>query len=363
MSTTKQTFPAFDFATEVGRLVSGSLSVASDKGYNGVKRETPQYFFALALDKRNPANTELLGKIQNHGWTSYAATPHAAIVHSKITHGPIGAIFPPGVQAPFAWKVEDGDAPEHAGKEGWPGHWILKFAGTFPINCVNAHNQQIDAASIRLGAYVQVAGSTTINGNADHTAGIYLNYRFVRLLDPGQLIVAGPSAAQAFGDAPVPQLPPGAQIAANAPMPGAGAGPGMPPPPAGYGQPQAPAGYPQPGNAPQPPQVGHYTPPPAPAPQHQPAHAYAPAVPAGAVQAPGYPPAPTAGPAAPATYPGSYPATAYPSNAAPQPYPQQPGNYAPPVGAPGGHGQAPQSAAPGSYPGAVPHPGFVSGQQ
>lgn len=330
MSTQKQSFPSLEFRTPVGRLVSGSVSIASDKGYNGAKRETPQYFFALAVRKDDPGAIPLLTNIQNHAWQSYGATPHAAIVHSKIQHGPIGKQFPAGIQAPFAWKVEDGDAPEHASKEGWPGCWVFKFTTTLPIYCANAQNQQIDPATVQLGWFAEVAGSTVINGNADHTAGIYLNPRCVRIVGYGQQIVPGPNAAALFGDS-VPALPPGASPtpvapAAAMPQPGPG-GAVMPPPPGAASAPQyapqpqyaAPAPAPVPQAAPG---VGNYTTPPAPAPQYA---APAPAVPAGAAQAP-------AAPGAPYTPPAGYPGTAYPSN---------------------------QPAAPG-YPNVQPHPGFLN---
>lgn len=340
MSNQKPKFPQLDFTTGVGRLVSGSVSVASDKGYNGVKREVPQYFFAFALPKSDPGAVPLLQKIQNHAWTSYAATPHAAAVHAKITHGGIGSVFPPGIQAPFAWKIEDGDAPDNAQREGWAGHWVFKFSGTFPVNCANAQNQQLDPRAVQLGAWVQMAASVEINGNGDHTAGIYMNYRCVRVIDNGVLIVPGPNAATLFGDA-VPPLPPGAVTAGSTP----GAPPAAPVP-AAYGQ-QPPQ---------QPPAVGNYTPPPVGAP--------APTAPAGAVPAPAMHQQPGA-PGVPPTYPAGYPGTVYPSN---------PGNVAPPVVGYGTPGQAPGYApppaanpgypAPQGYPGVQPHPGFLNpGQQ
>src|SRR5688572_7528398 len=336
-------YASIDFQTPVGRLVSGNLSVASDKGYNGVVREKPQYFFALAIPKADPSSIPLLQKLQNHAWTSYQAVQGNAVLQ-KMQAGPIGAVFPAGIQAPFAWKVEDGDSPEFAGREGWAGCWILKFAGTFAPNVCNAQNQQLNPASIQLGSYAQVAGSSSINGKMDHTAGIYLNYRFVRVVAPADgvnvpIITTGPTAAQAFGDSGYTgPLPAGV----GQPAPG-----GMPQPPAPAYAPQQPAYAPpqgqnyasqQPAYAPpappQQPGVGNYTPPPAPAPS----------VPAGAAPAHGYP-------AAAPMSPQSYPATAYPSNPTPGTYPGvQPhhGVLQPPApGAPPAHGMPP---VPGQYP-------------
>lgn len=336
---------AMDFVTDVGRLVSGSVSVASDKGYNGAVREKPQYFFAVAIPKTQPNINKLLSDIQQNAWTSYQGVQGGQGVLQRMQHGPIGSVFPQGMQAPFAWKVEDGDAPEHATKEGWQRAWVLKFAGTFPVHCANAQNQQLNPVTVQLGSWVQVAGSTDINGKTDHTAGIYLNYRIVRVIDSGTLIVPGPNAAQIFGDV-VPPLPAGVTPTGGAVLP---------PPPAGYGAPQQPGNY-TPGPAPAP----HVAPQqPGATPQYlQPSASYPPAAgqPGTHMQ-----PAGGATPAYPSSAPGNPPvayAPGVPAGAVPAP--AAPG--APGMPQPGYQATAYPSNAPGAYPGVQPHPGFVSGQ-
>lgn len=339
---TKPQYPSVDFVTQVGKLVSGSLHIASDKDFHGKPRDKPQYWFAVAIPKVDPASgqpnqaiLQLLGQIQQHAWDSYKNQAQGAGVLTAMQSGPIGALIPQGFRAPFAWKVENGDWPENAGKAGYAGNWILKFSGTFPPNVCDARNGQMNPATVPLGSYVQISASTEINGKFDATAGIYLNYRFVRVVAVADgvsipIIQTGISAASAFGDqgyagpmpagVPAPGSHPvgiqatqaaytatyGQQPAYGTPAlqaapvgPTAPAGVQMPPPPAGVTT--APQGHLQQQTG----QVGVYTPGPAPAP----------GVPAGSVQAPAGAPAPMAYPAAQPTQaaPG-YP-TAYPSSA------------------------------------------------
>lgn len=364
----KPRYPKFDFLTPLARLVAGSLHIPSDKDTQGKPRDKPQYWFHIAISKTdlsnpaapNQAILQQLGQIQQHAFDTYASTPYRDAIQTKIRSGPIGALIPQGFRAPYAWKIEDGDWPENAGKEGHAGHWILKFSGTFAPNvCDNSPAfNQLNGATIQLGSYVQVAASTEINGNFDDTAGIYMNYRFVRVIAAADgvtvpIIQAGINGAAAFGDQGYTgPLPAGVQPAAAGHMVGAYHGnPGVP---AGWPQNQqpaygtpapqaAPSGPTAPGGVQMPPppaqqqggQVGVYTPGPAPAP----------GVPAGSVPAPAGAPAPTGYPAAqPMQAAPGYP-TAYPSN--------------PP--APGGIG--PTEAAQQQYAQVQPHQAFVQGVQ
>lgn len=390
MSQRKQQFPPLEFVTDGAQLVVGSLSQASDKGYKGAQRETPQYFFGLAVPKTAPGAYKLLTDIQNHALQSYSSMGQAGQeALSRMQACPIGSTPAPHTQAPFAWKIEDGDAPENVNKPGWAGCWIFKFTTIYALRVCDAENRQIDPATVKLGWYAQVAGNAVINGQTDHTAGIHLNPGYIRIVGYGQEIVPGPSAESVFGNVPV-SLPPGASATPVAPgtampgqppqmNPGAPQQPQYAPPPAqapqqpqytqpqqqgvpGFQQPQIgpnsvptaahsqptgvvmgtgyAAGASYPSSPAQQPQAGQYTPPPAQAPQQQyvppqqqPAGNYIPAPSQGA-PAPG-------GPGAGAYAQPSYSGTAAPSNGQPQPAPAT------------GPGQLP--------PGVQPHPAFLQG--
>ena len=346
----KPQYPRLDFTTDVARLLSGNLATPSDKGYKGEKRETPQYFFAIGIPKNAPRAVQTLTDIQNHTFQSYGSMgAGGAGVVQRMQSFPIASTMPGGATAPFAWKIEDGDHPDNAGKEGWSGCWILKFTTTFPFGVCDQNNNQLDPAAVKLGWWVEVAGNAVINGQTDHTAGIHLNPRFVRVVGYDKEITPGPSPDQVFG-APPAALPPGVSatpVAPAQPMPGQ------------QQYQQAPA-------------VGNYTQPPAPAPASPPQTSYPPQQPANY--------APSASTAAPA---GSYSAQpAAPGNLPPAagtpPPAQAPTAYnpAPPpaVPAPGGSAPAaygqPQAMPSGTaYPsnqpptGVQPHPGFTNGGQ
>lgn len=299
--------PRIDLKTPCGRLVAGNLATASE-GKGKYKKDKPQYFFALAVSKHDPQISQLLQQIIGHAWQTYQFAPP---VIQRIQNAPYGD---PLRAANFAWKIDDGDDPKFADKEGYPGSWILKFATTIPFRCADAGNQQLDPNTIDLGNYGDVAFSVEINGNIDDTAGIYLNPVCFRLLGFGTKIISGPSIDQLMGNAPA-QLPPGASMTPVAPS-------GMPDQPA-YGapggqNPMLPEGYASGQGAP------------AGAQPIQPAH--------GAAQ------------------PG-YPATAYPSN----PMQPQANTTAPSAG---NYGQPQNQPSTAAYPSNVqPHPTFANGGQ
>ena len=217
------------FITPVGRIVTGNLSVPSETDYHGKPRDKPQFFFGLAIPKSDQGVMDLIQKVMTHAYQGYQASQ---IVQQRLQDG-LNA-------RDFAWKIDDGDDPKFADRPAYAGNFILKFTTTIPLRCYDQNNVQMDPAAIKTGYFAQVAGSMAVNGNADHTAGIYMNPNGVRFIAYGEEIVSGPSPDQMFAGASVPtQLPPGASTTPVAPasqMPGMPAPqpPGMPAPQPGF---------------------------------------------------------------------------------------------------------------------------------
>ena len=160
----------------------------------------------------------------------------------------------------FAWKIDDGDAPEYDAKTGQlkakadykVGCYILKFSTMFEIGACDANGVDIRRDDIKVGDYVDVVFNAQVNGNVDHTAGLYLNPVAIRRLGFGEAISSQVSASQAFaGKAAV--VPPGATtMPQGVGMPPVGGMPqqGMPQqgmPQAGGMPMQSPQGMPQAG--------------------------------------------------------------------------------------------------------------------
>lgn len=206
-----------------GRLVAVADGVDLVKpsltDMHGKPRPKPQYFFRVAIPKTTPGINEQLVQIAHFAHQAYAQYP---FIQQRILppaapgHPQYYSIGRKGTQ--FAFKIDDGDVPNQRGKigEGYAGCWIFNFATTLPLRCINRENVTIGAENFRLGCFVDVAFNVEPNGKLDHTAGIYLNPNFVRLLGYGQEIQRGPTAEEAFANAPA-QLPPGASMTPLAP--------------------------------------------------------------------------------------------------------------------------------------------------
>jgi hypothetical protein len=200
-----------NLTTPVGRIVQGDLAkaqpVLDNLGKQKLTRDghpAIQHFISLAIPKTpghtHWAQTDWGKQIYDEG----------ARAHPNFAPHPI-----------FSWKIEDGDSviPNKKGKkncdrEGFPGHWILKFRSGFlpktytTVGWVpNGENPPpIAAEGIRCGYYVQV--NCSVAGNTGESPGVYLNPNMVALSGYGEEIIAGPDASEAgFGAAP---LPPGA---------------------------------------------------------------------------------------------------------------------------------------------------------
>lgn len=237
-----------------GRFIMGDLMKKGDKDAKGapIPVEKQRYFFGVAVPKGSPGLNELWGQLYNLAATDYANVPLVMMQISKGLREP----------SDFSWKIEDGDWPVYDKATGQvkpqseltKGCMIFKFGTQFEIGACNVEGRDISRADIKRGDYVDVLFDSTINGNNDHTAGIYLNPKAIRLLGYGEAITAGLPASAAFagkaahvpvgasqmptaGGIGMPPVPgaappmgmPGVSAAALPPM---GAPPAPPPPPA-----------------------------------------------------------------------------------------------------------------------------------
>jgi hypothetical protein len=217
-----------NLTTPVGRIVQGDLAkaqpVLDNLGKQKLTRDghpAIQHFISLAIPK-------------TPGHTHWAQTDWGKQIWDEGNRAhPNFAPHPT-----FSWKIEDGDSQipnkkgkKNADREGFPGHWILKFRSGFLPKTYNADGSlAIPADQIKCGYYVQV--NCSVAGNTGESPGVYLNPNMVALSGYGEEIIAGPDASEAgFGDAP---LPPGASatpVGGFVPpaVPGTGVAPAVPP--------------------------------------------------------------------------------------------------------------------------------------
>jgi hypothetical protein len=260
------------FTSPMGRIVQGSVSEAQTKDQQGnlrvvksgpnIGQPAPQFFIALAIPKVDLANPNawnpewapFMGLIYNTARTEWPSLFNDQTPDNNV----FGILAKPSVNPLFTFKVKDGDGLDRNGKSnadkpGFPGHWIVSFASSYPPKVVrplvpNPVNPQdweaIDPASVKRGYWGRIAGSITGN-DSPNTPGLYVNLDMFEFRGIDTEIVGGPDAAGAFGGS-ASALPAHVQTAIGAPVgfaaapapgalppPGAPGGPGMLPPPAG----------------------------------------------------------------------------------------------------------------------------------
>lgn len=194
--------------TPVGRLVEGNLYKGSDIDINnqpktfktGKNAGQPRFdfYFALAIAK---------GKETHWNQTEWGF----------IIENVAKAAFPQGQwQRPdFSWKITDGDSTilnkakpprRPCDKEGFPGHWVLKFSRPYAPKIYNADGSQqlIEENFVNAGDYIQV--HALIDGNkSDQQPGMYLNHLMVAFSGYGERILLGPDPKSVgFGNASLP---------------------------------------------------------------------------------------------------------------------------------------------------------------
>jgi hypothetical protein len=185
-----------DLVTPGGRLIEGSMSVPSLKDYEGNVRDRPQYYFALAVDKRDPSIAPILAQIWNTATTYYAQIPD---VMRRINMG----LDP---YSRFAWKICDGDHAKFSDKPLYKGMYVFKFSTTYPLKTCGRDNLPIEPATVKLGWYADVAFSVKPNARIDGNAGLFVNPLMVRILGLGEEIITGPAPEKLFGAAPAPTM-------------------------------------------------------------------------------------------------------------------------------------------------------------
>lgn len=189
--------------TPVGRLVQGHPAIPQEKDNEGeplrikngpnAGQLTKKYYMAIAIDKNDPGFAEFHAKMKN------------------VARAGFPDLHPNGgecIKPDFSWKLDDGDSqiPNTKGtrncdREGWPGHWILKFSTSFAPDIYSkggAAVLQDPENALKLGYYVRVQCSITDNGS-QQKPGIFLNENKVELFGLGEEIVAGITGSEAFG--------------------------------------------------------------------------------------------------------------------------------------------------------------------
>lgn len=224
------------FFTPGGRFIGGSLTEkqATDHLNRPIAEDKQRYSFGVAFPK-GPAMDALLGQIYNHGLACYASLPNGRAAYEQAQRW----LDP---NASFSWKIKDGDAPLRDGtfNDHSKNCWVFWFSTNFPVKAGHFENgvtNEIPAANIKRGWYVDISGNCSPNENTDNTAGMYMNPSVVRLIGYGPEIVGGVNVTQTFASAPAPVLPAGASVmpVAGAPIPGAP----VTPPQAAYAPPGA----------------------------------------------------------------------------------------------------------------------------
>lgn len=222
------------FTSPVGRFVQGSLFELQTKdrqtgapltvktGPNAGQPATRSYF-GVAYKKDDPLFGPFYAQMVAE---AKAAFPNLFDAAGNCTH------------PKFSWKLIDGDGMDDNGKmnsekEGFAGHWVLKFGGSylprvFYMGRARPEDQIKDPNLAPRGWFIRVIGS--MKGNQpSNKPGLYLNPDIVEVCGTGDIIVSGPDPQELLAQAGAVALPAGAGALPGLPAVGApGALPGMP---------------------------------------------------------------------------------------------------------------------------------------
>lgn len=219
-----------DIISPVGRLVQGHPMEKQTTNQQGQPlktlsgQDTQRYFTALAFAKTDATFPPFY---QQMAAAARAAWPQHFDAQGNCTH------------PRFSMKLMDGDGVDENGrsnatKDGFAGHWIVKFQTSFPPKCYHtghyqAHEMIQDPEIIKRGYFGRVLCSFDSNKNQSKP-GIYVNMNGFELVGHGPIIVSGPDIGAAFAAAAPAAMPAGMQplpMHAHQPMAAPG---GMPAP-------------------------------------------------------------------------------------------------------------------------------------
>ena len=216
--------------TPVGRMVQGDFfkpNTTDQQGNPLVIKSGPNkgqprtdYFAAIAFPKTPDTVASVITPMVQQAATSYAALfPRGPEPHNPAGH--FGCTLPK-----FSFKIMDGDGvddngKQNASKDGFAGHWVVKFSSGFapqvwtraknlpdghPAKALNADPETLvqlqatDAAFVKCGFYYRINAS--IDGNGQQlpggSPGLYTNYNLVELVAFGEEITKGPVASEVF---------------------------------------------------------------------------------------------------------------------------------------------------------------------
>lgn len=207
--------------TGIGRIVQGDLESLSNLDFQTGKprlnaqggEKSPENFYAIAFPK-------LINGQPNQDWARVDAYLKNIARRDWPTFHPNGGQC---VNPNFHFKITDGDGYDKQGvhnatKEGFAGHWVLRFSSQFlPKRFYQGQtrpDQEITAPGvIKRGDHVRVLFTAAGNGSTQ-SPGLFVRGTAVELFFEGKAIVSagsGPDAATGLAGGPaVNYVPEGA---------------------------------------------------------------------------------------------------------------------------------------------------------
>lgn len=236
-----------DLLFGVGRMVQGDLYNPNTEDFHGkplvyktgqdAGKPRTEFFLAVAFPK--------------NGTTHWSQTDWGqkiwAFAHSVWPGGDRSAVM----RDDFAFKIDDGDSTKLNKKskrpcdyEGFPGHWIVKFSGSFQPKLADKFGKRElgpNDLRVKCGDFVQVFATIKSNNNNDNP-GLYMNPEVIAHSGYGEEIRGGGVDISAVGFGVGVTLPAGASDVPLAAMnPETAAAQTAPPVNGASAQPPAPA--------------------------------------------------------------------------------------------------------------------------